>query len=370
MILFGGIMMIGLYNLSLFVLNPKESSGGYFAAFNFIVASRVILTGERIINIWFDNLNWKILLKVQFITGASMLALLILFMYSLFKKETTKSFIYTILGILVLFMVAVFIVPMKTLITLDSIFLVIAISYFIYLLAILIRCIKKNVPGSIFSFIGIAFILGSVLLDLVLPPGTMVIPIGIFIFLIFQSLVIAEKYAHIMEQNKILHNVAVRDDMTNLYRKDHFNKIITDILNNDDTLAQHSMMFIDIDNFKSINDDYGHDNGDDVIITIAERILRSLRYSDIACRFGGDEFIVWLHNAKIDEAREVALRILENIIQPIEINDDKVNISVSIGISFYPTDGQTFEKLTIKCDERMYLAKSKGKNQFSVGNES
>ncbi len=367
MILFGGILMIGLYNFSLFVLNPNERSGLYFAFFNFIVAARIPLIGDRIINTWIPSPNWDLLLKWQFITGAAMLATFVLFMYSLFKNEHKLWIVLVYLSLVPLFAASVFILPMHKLEPLDYFFLTVSMIYFIYITTLLIRAIRRNVQGSIFSFVGIAFIIGSVVLDVILPAGTNVISIGIFVFLIFQSLVIAENYAHIMEQNKQLSYIATRDDMTHLYKKDHFNTLVADILEQNSTFGHHGMMFIDIDNFKNINDTYGHDSGDEVIITSAERIIRSLRYSDIASRFGGDEFVVWLHNTKVEDAREIAQRLLNHIVEPIHISGESVHISVSIGISFYPDDGHTVESLLSKCDERMYLAKSHGKNQYSIG---
>ena len=126
---------------------------------------------------------------------------------------------------------------------------------------------------------------------MIVPADNNSIPIGIFIFLIFQSLVIGEKYSSIAEQNLLLSHVATRDTMTNLYKKDYFCKLVNTEIASSENHMHHTMLFIDIDNFKSINDTYGHDFGDEVIIDIAEKILRSLRYQDIACRFGGDEFI-------------------------------------------------------------------------------
>lgn len=365
MILLGGILMIAVYHLSLFFLNPEERSGGYFALFNLVVAGRLVLIGERIINIWFDGVNWEFLLKLQFISGAAMLATLVLFMYSLFKQQNIKPFVLTVLGLLIAFCIAVFMVPENKLPTLDYIFLIITVIYFFYLLIILVFAIRKDSQGSVYSFIGVSFLLGSVLFDAFLPPGTLIIPLGIFIFLIFHSLVIGEKYARMMEQNKMLYNVAMRDGMTNLYKKTHFNKLVKTTLEEEESMLKHSILFIDIDNFKIINDNFGHEVGDEVIITTAERVLRSLRYSDIACRYGGDEFVVLLHNTKLEDSEEIASRILENILETISIGRNAIHISVSIGISCYPDDGNTIDDLINIADERMYIAKSKGKNQYA-----
>lgn len=365
MILLGGTLVIGLYNFSLFILNTKERSALYFAGFCFAVSLRIMITGERMINYVLPSVNWQLLYLLQFAVGAVMLATFILFMYCLFKDSLHEGFIKIVLLLSGILLVAPFILPIKTLFYLDQFFLALSLTFFIYLVISLIRAIKANVQGSVFSFAGIMFLLGSVFMDAFLPPGTNVIPISIFVFLIFQALVIAEKYSFILEQNKMLSHVIKRDSMTNLYKKEHFYKLIESIIEESSSdFAKHSMMFIDIDNFKYVNDCYGHDIGDEVIVTIAEKILRSLRYSDIASRFGGDEFVVWLNHTTSDEATLIADRIIDHIKEPMIIDEHTVQISASIGISYYASDGLSLDTLLNVCDQRMYRAKSLGKNQY------
>lgn len=364
MILFGSLLVLSVYNLSLFLVNTEERSGAYFALFIFFTALRVPFIGERLINTWINNPNWLSLVRIVFLSSSLMFASLMVFMYNIYKSHFNKKVFLAFIGAITCFTILVFLLPLNKLASLDIAFLLLAVVYFIYLMYVVISSIKAGVQGSVFSFIGISFILGTILLDTTLPAGNNVISIGILIFLIFHSLVIAEKYAHIMEQNKLLHQVATRDDMTNFFKKEHFNQVIGDIISSGDSLMHHSIMFVDIDNFKNINDSYGHDVGDEVIITIAERILKSLRYSDIACRYGGDEFVLWLQNTKTQEANDIATRILDHVSDSIIINKTEINISVSIGIALYPDDGVDLNTLLKVCDKRMYLAKSKGKNQF------
>lgn len=366
MILFGGILMIGLYNLSLYLLNTHERSGGYFALFSLLVAIRIPLIGERIINAWWHAPDWGMLLKMQFIIGAAMLWALGLFMENLFPEESHPWVSRGLLGLVILFTVGVFTVPTYGLFHFDTLYLAVALAYFAYLLAVLVKAIRRNRQGGVFSFLGISFIVGAVLIDMVMPPGSRIISVGVFVFLVFQSLVIAEKYANIVEQNRMLHDDMIRDEMTDFYKKEYFSKTVDAIIEAEGNL-QHSMMFIDIDDFKTINDTFGHDIGDEIIITVAGRILHSLRSSDIACRFGGDEFVIWLKNTRKEDAKAIAQRILEQIVAPIQAADTLTHISVSIGISFFPEDGMGQGPLMNRCDERMYRAKSRGKNQFCAG---
>ncbi len=367
MILLGGILIIGLYNFSLFLLNPENKAALFFTLLNFLIVVRIILTGEKIINTWIVNPDWYLLLKLQFIIGAMMLGFFVLFMNNLFKGLFHKIIVRVLLGIVFVIAVIPVFIPINLLFFVDIVFLIISTLFFLYLIFILFKAIRQNVQGSLFAFMGIAFILGTILLDLTLPPGSNVIPLGIFIFTIFESLVIAEKHSFVVEQNKILHQVASRDGMTNLYKKEHFIKLVSSIIDVEEPIIQHCLMFIDIDNFKNINDTYGHDAGDEVIIKVARNIVHSMRYSDIACRYGGDEFIVLLHNTKREEAEMIARRILSNFAEPIKDGENEISVGVSIGISFYPEDGTSMEVLSKTCDQRMYEAKKRGKNQYFSG---
>jgi len=367
MVMFGGILMIGIYNLSLFLLNSKERAALYFSIFNFMVAFRIPLTGERIINNWLDNPDWILLTQIQYLLGYSMLGLFILFLYKLFESDFRRLLVLICVGVVTLLNITVFIFPLKQFKIFDNIYGGVAVLFLSYILLVLIRAIKNKSHGSVFSFIGLAFVLVATLLDMVLPPGSNVIPIGIFIFMLFQSLVIAEKYSFISSENEFLHHTATRDGMTSLFKKEHFVKLISKFLECSYVGVHHSVLFIDIDDFKVINDTYGHDVGDEFIVTISERIIRSLRNTDVACRYGGDEFLVWIDNMTPEDVRIIAERLLENISEPIMLQDTEIIVSVSMGISMYPEDGTDAESLITKSDERMYQAKSKGKNQYMMG---
>lgn len=119
-----------------------------------------------------------------------------------------------------------------------------------------------------------------------------------------------------------------------------------------------AVLFIDIDKFKSINDTYGHDMGDKVLIMIADRLKSSVREEDIISRWAGDEFVCLLLEVK-QEAD--VIRLAENIVNRIsetcEFNGTVLSIKVSIGIAIYPTDGKTAEILFKNADTAMYKAK-------------
>ncbi len=131
-----------------------------------------------------------------------------------------------------------------------------------------------------------------------------------------------------------------------------------------------AVFFVDLDEFKPINDTYGHKCGDHVLIKTAERMLKLVRQHDTVARIGGDEFVlVCTGMQQAVHAGLTAKRLIRSIIRPVEWQDEQVRVSASVGISIIPSDGDTTEELIHKADEAMYLAKKSGKNGYSFFDE-
>jgi len=119
-----------------------------------------------------------------------------------------------------------------------------------------------------------------------------------------------------------------------------------------------SIMFVDLNRFKKINDTFGHAAGDHVLISVANRLRKTLRTEDTISRFGGDEFVIIIEHEDQDNIEVLSEKIQELISKPIPYIDKSLSISCSIGISKYPDDGGTIDLLLDKADAAMYLAKS------------
>jgi diguanylate cyclase (GGDEF)-like protein/PAS domain S-box-containing protein len=131
-----------------------------------------------------------------------------------------------------------------------------------------------------------------------------------------------------------------------------------------------AMLFIDLDNFKVVNDTLGHAAGDELLLTVVERLSGCTRESDTISRQGGDEFILLLDNVPDQETVErIASDILVRLAEPVEINDHVLNASCSIGISVFPMDGSNFDSLLKKADAAMYDAKGAGRNTYRFFDE-
>ncbi|WP_371195169.1 EAL domain-containing protein [Glaciecola sp. SC05] len=128
-------------------------------------------------------------------------------------------------------------------------------------------------------------------------------------------------------------------------------------------LDKLAVLFIDLDRFKPINDSFGHDSGDKVLIEIGNRLSAKFRGQDSVARIGGDEFVVVLNEIKDKEAlASMTQEILKLIAKPISLGFQNVNVSASIGIAIYPDHAADAENLVRNADIAMYSAKSKGRN--------
>lgn len=130
------------------------------------------------------------------------------------------------------------------------------------------------------------------------------------------------------------------------------------------------VLFVDLDNFKYVNDSFGHQAGNRLLVTSVGRLKQLIRETDTISRQGGDEFVIILPDIKESAAVErVASQILVNLAWPFEIEGYSIGISASVGISFYPAHGRDFDALLQNAEAAMYAAKAAGKNGYRVFSE-
>ena len=129
---------------------------------------------------------------------------------------------------------------------------------------------------------------------------------------------------------------------------------------------EFTVLFLDLDGFKDVNDSLGHDIGDFMLVSIAKRLQEMVRDVDFVARLGGDEFCILLHDQRDElDAAEVATRCLEVVNQPIELGQQHWRPHVSIGLARFPTDGNTAGELLKAADSAMYAAKQAGKHRYA-----
>ncbi len=130
-----------------------------------------------------------------------------------------------------------------------------------------------------------------------------------------------------------------------------------------------AVLFLDIDNFKSVNDLYGHHIGDRLLKRVADKLKACVKNSDMLCRIGGDEFVLLLEDLREPEEAEImAEELLNAFTYPLNISNQRIYVTLSIGVSVYPENGCDRKKLLKKADIAMYMAKESGKNKVQFYN--
>ena len=159
-----------------------------------------------------------------------------------------------------------------------------------------------------------------------------------------------------------LMRLASYDTLTSLPNRSHFSNILyKSIKQAEREEGGLAILFIDLDRFKHVNDSLGHSAGDELLISVANRLVKTVRGQDNLCRQGGDEYIVLLQNeTDAGKIAEIALRVVDEISKPFQIQGHQIVVTPSIGIVVYPQHGQSTEELLKNSDTAMYRVKNEG----------
>lgn len=162
-----------------------------------------------------------------------------------------------------------------------------------------------------------------------------------------------------------LHFQSIRDGLTGLFNRRYLDEILPRELSRAERSNTHlSALMFDIDHFKSFNDSYGHDAGDLILKQMAQVILAGIRESDIACRYGGEEFVIILPNSTIQVAEQRAKSLCSEVGSlELELHGKMLGqVTISVGVVTHPQHGRSRDDLIKSADEAMYQAKANGRN--------
>lgn len=166
------------------------------------------------------------------------------------------------------------------------------------------------------------------------------------------------------KSNEKLKEQAFTDQLTGIGNRRHFFENAEQLLENIDSEIDSSLLYLDLDLFKSINDRYGHTIGDKVLIKFAENLKQTIRQSDILCRFGGEEFVIFMPMTDKIGALELARKILLSVSKtPITVGDQTISITTSIGVASASSMKSSLDSLIFNADKALYHAKSNGRNR-------
>ena len=228
----------------------------------------------------------------------------------------------------------------------------------------------------IFSIYALVYYLGIVDTNYISSHGT---SIGLIIEALLLSYLVSYKFA-IMEQEKEeeklkqieLKLLASTDSMTKLYNRRYFTEISEKVLYlSKREKKKLSILILDIDRFKVVNDTYGHQFGDEVLIALSRLLVEHQRKSDIVCRYGGEEFVILLPNTSVENAAKIAekIRILVESLTMSSPSNKKFKFTISLGVAQIDIEYEEDIKFALKrADDALYEAKNSGRNRVCVKN--
>lgn len=181
-----------------------------------------------------------------------------------------------------------------------------------------------------------------------------------------EILMVATDITEIKENQAIIEHQANHDELTGIGNRKYFKTIVDEAIEQTDRDNEgFAVMFLDLDRFKYVNDTFGHDAGDKLLIDVADRIKAVINDRDYVFRFGGDEFTILTYFTEDrQEVTNLAKKIIHTLTKPYTFDNHSFIVTASIGISLYPKHSQSLNELTKYADLSMYQAKQQGKNTF------
>jgi diguanylate cyclase (GGDEF)-like protein len=216
--------------------------------------------------------------------------------------------------------------------------------------------------SELLSKTGILFV-GSLILALILT----------YIIYHFPARIVKKAEEQIIISMAKLNNLSYFDQTTHLRNKVYLNEMFPTLIEENKSF---SILFLDLDNFKHINDSYGHSEGDRLLLAVGERLQKLVRTEDMVCRSGGDEFIIVLRDCAEKESLDKRVKsFIGDLRKPFYVDGITMFVTASIGIAVYPQHGTDLTQLFKSADIAMYMAKKKGRNNYcyysnEIGNDS
>ncbi|MGV3000952.1 diguanylate cyclase domain-containing protein [Vibrio sp.] len=183
---------------------------------------------------------------------------------------------------------------------------------------------------------------------------------------------VKEDITDIKKAKQRIHYIANHDALTGLPTRTKVMECLNDAIKySKQSGGIVAVLFIDLDGFKAVNDSFGHDAGDELLKVISTRLSDCVRDKDIVSRIGGDEFLILIRDAVNQEVISmVAQRMIDTIAEPVDVNNNLLTVTASIGISLYPDSSHDSKELVIQADQAMYKVKHSGKSNYLFVDET
>ncbi len=401
---FGTIIILAFYHLVIFLLRREDIYSLLLGLFCLSISIRPLMVGERIINQMLPNISWHTKNILEYSTVYLSFMLLGMFLYELYKDVFLLTALRIIQIVSSVFMLMVIMAPSNvytTSIFYYELFLIAASIYLVYV--VIIAIIKGNI-SAVYTLIGTSVLILAAVND-ILYTNTIIntvhlVPSAMLFFVFTQAIVLAIRHndsynrssrlaevnnlmnielkelnesleakiqnrtVALQEKNEILDSLSKTDGLTKLYNHKYIiNRLDDEIKISFNQNTPLSVAMFDLDHFKNINDNFGHQVGDEVLVKVSECIKEKIRDSDIIGRYGGEEFLLILPGLTIDGAYKVVERIRLSI-EKLEFSQINLKVTLSGGLVICSKEITNSSQLIHSADKLLYKAKEQGRNRI------
>ncbi|KDR96730.1 diguanylate cyclase (GGDEF) domain-containing protein [Peptoclostridium litorale DSM 5388] len=388
----GFIVSMAIYHMVIASLIRKEKAFLFFSVFCILMSIRIFITGERCIVDLFENTNWETLQKIEYLSFYMMLPVFIRFIDYLFECKFSRAFLKTVYAFSFIFSIIVLVFPAKAYTRTLSAYHVLIIISGIYVIRAIVSAVRDNINGAQEFSVGFFGFFAAVLVEIVSVQkvlgyqGTLFW--GMIFFILMISIAISKQFSaavidteklalekekmvekvnelneKLKRRNSDLVNRVTRDGLSGLYNHRHIHeKLAEKAIKANMYGSCLSIGMFDIDRFKDVNDNYGHQFGDKVIVEVARILSENTRNSDAVGRYGGEEFIVIFDGADENVSFEVSERLRIEVEKQI-VKNLGVRVTISGGVTELENEECPTNAIR-RADELLYRAKRNGRNRI------
>lgn len=363
--LFAVMMSFAVFNLGLYIIYRKNKATLYFSLACMATAAQTVMTSQRIMNHFLPAYNWEVMVRLEYLSGYLMLPFYILFLVELILVHADKTWLKRVAGIFVAGCCIVVVIPGHLYSYVMEPYKWASFLLSLSFVYIVIKAIQNNQNELAVMLFALVVLMLSILRDTLVGGTLSWVPFALLVFIICFSYITFKYFLNLIWEKEELEAKIIVDSLTGLYNRNYLKSVdIEKIMRN--KMQNTYVMFLDLDDFKIINDTYGHKFGDFILREVAKRFQNDFGAYDILCRYGGDEFIVIAFAETQEKIEELATAVIRDICRPFEKNGFNYYIGVSIGICPASKDLKNIDAYIKASDEVMYQAKRDGKNRYVV----
>jgi len=396
--LLGSILIMAIYHVILYLFRAREVAPFFFGFLCIVVGLRIPLSGEKLVYEVFPSIPWVLATKIEYLDLVLIIPFVAMFFYRLYHEYMSGVFIKILNGISIILFILILFTRAKVYTYMAYPIEIALVVVGLYVTFILVKAMLDKQKEAVIVLVGMLFFflfgLNDILYNNLIINTGYLAPVGLFLMLFSQAVLLSLRFTRAMETTEILsrdlekqvrdrtrelssereklEKLAREDSLTGIYNRRYIMEVLDNEINRYNRhRISFSLLMIDLDHFKQINDTWGHPAGDRVLHSVGDALRTGLRSTDIVGRIGGEEFMVILPYTNGECAMIVAEKIRNDMKKLVfSEGDENYTITASIGVANVNENDIDSARIIFRADKALYSAKDKGRDRVEPWWES